>query len=57
MCTIKEAVLAAMDDWKRDGQLNVDRMRDQIEWLVDEAINEWRDNNDDAVTDDGSEAC
>lgn len=52
MTTIKEAVRAAMDDWKAGGTNNVDRMRELIDTLVEEAIDEWHEANIDATTDE-----
>jgi hypothetical protein len=50
--TIKEAVIAAMDEWKAGGTLNIDEMRQSIEELVEEAIVEWQEANVDATTDE-----
>ena len=54
--TINEAVRAAMDDWKRNGTKNVDRMRELIDTLVEEAIEEWQTDNVDATTDEEEES-
>lgn len=50
--TIQAAVRRAMDEWKRGGTNNVDRMRELIDWLVEEAIGEWLAANIDATTDE-----
>lgn len=50
--TIKAAILRAMDEWKRGGTRNIDRMREQIDTLVEEAIGEWQVENVDATTDE-----
>lgn len=50
--TIKAAVIAAMDDWKSGGQLNVDRMREMIDSLVEDAVCDWQTMNVDATTDE-----
>lgn len=54
--TINEAVKAAMDDWKRNGTLNVDVMRESIDQLVDEAMFEWCMANPDATENEPEEA-
>jgi uncharacterized coiled-coil protein SlyX len=53
--TIKEAVIAAMDEWKAGGTKNIDRMRELIDTLVEEAIVEWQEANVDATTDEEEE--
>lgn len=53
--TIKEAVHAAMDDWKASGTKNIDRMREYIDQLVEEAVGEWQEVNIDATTDEEEE--
>lgn len=53
--TIKAAIIAAMDDWKSGGELNVDRMRERIDSLVEDAICDWQTMNVDATTDEESD--
>lgn len=43
--TINEAVRAAMDEWKQDGTTSVAAMRELIEQLVADAIDEWAEDN------------
>ena len=50
--TINEAIRAAMDDWKQGGTTNIDRMREYIDVLVEDAIAEWQEANVDATTDE-----
>jgi len=49
---INEAIQAAMDNWKAQGQFNIDRMRETIDNIVEDAICEWQTDNVDAVTDE-----
>lgn len=50
--TVNEAVRAAMDGWKAGGELNVDRMREKLQELLDDAVAEWQEDNVDAITDE-----
>jgi hypothetical protein len=52
MNTINEAVRAAMSEWYLNGTDNVDRMRELIDTLVEEAIVEWQVDHPGATTDE-----
>ena len=56
MNTINEAVRAAMTEWLNGGTNNVDRMRELIDTLVEDAIDEWRVEHPGAVCDEEFDA-
>lgn len=50
--TINAAVKRAMADWLANGTTNIDTMRESIQWLVDEAIEEFQIEHVECTTDE-----
>lgn len=50
--SLHETVIRLMSRWKADGELNIDRMRESLDRLVEDAVSEFQVDNVDCVTDE-----